>query len=302
MKNWRQPPTTTTFSAKSSTKIPPTIQSVPNGSEGAAGKDADKSSAAKSPAPPDCVASGTNGGDPEVKKSTPPPVLPPPAPPPDAPADAGGHFGKPRYTGKEGEIYVDAASKRFKSYTYIRGDCTLHPWHDVDESGSRIMGESVRPPDTPAKIWSKMTEYQQQSDALDSSLGRPGRVKDHGGGESTASGAESLLPSLPPVVSGPNCGNTRRSSLRRGVVTPKGRADGSPEAAAPRPPSAVRSSGDRSRSPGQTSVGRSKLRSLQSRRTSGSSSCLASMWANSDASRASLPHLASPKHTLKRSA
>ena len=123
-------------------------------------------------------------------------------PPPDAPADAGGHYGKPRYKGKEGEIFIDAAGKRWRSYTYVRGDRTIHPWYEVDESGSRIMSGSVRPPDTPARIWSKMTDYQQQADALDYSLGRPGRAKGSGGDVSTASGTSSPPP-LPPLASGP---------------------------------------------------------------------------------------------------
>jgi hypothetical protein len=82
--------------------------------------------APKTPAPPDHSASGKEGGDPGEEKSAPPPVPPPMPPPPDASADAGGHYGKPRYKGKEGEIFIDAAGKRWRSYTY-RGTRWTNP-------------------------------------------------------------------------------------------------------------------------------------------------------------------------------
>ena len=75
------------------------------------------------------------------------------------------------------------------------------------------MGGSVLPPDTPAKIGSKMTEYQRQSDALDYSLGRPAREKDNAGDGGTASGAgggdpeekkATPPPLLPPPVPPPD--------------------------------------------------------------------------------------------------
>ena len=79
------------------------------------------------------------------------------------------------------------------------------------------MGGSVRPPDTPAKIWSKLAEYQQQSDALDYSLGRPGRVKDRGGGDSAASGTSSLPP-LPLVASGSVAQATIAACMPMGIL------------------------------------------------------------------------------------
>ena len=124
-------------------------------------------------------------------------------PPPEAPADAGGgRFGKPRLKGKDGQIYIDDAGKCYKCYIYPRGDREVHPWYEVDASGSRILGGSVRPPDTPAKIWSKMTDLQQQADARDCSLGRPGRkMADADGG---AASSAKLSPSAPPGPPAPS--------------------------------------------------------------------------------------------------
>ena len=106
--------------------------------------------------------------------------------------------------------------KRFKCYTYIRGDREVHPWYEIDASGSRTMGGSVRPPDTPAKIWSKMTECQQQSDALDFSLGRPGREKHNAGDGGATSTATSPLPPFLPLVRARH--NLCRSRLRQQLL------------------------------------------------------------------------------------
>ena len=136
--------------------------------DGVSGKDPKKNSTRGPVTSADSTASGAGQGGPEIKTSSSsssllPSSLPPSAPPPsDAPADAGrGRFGKPRFKGEVGQIYVDDAGKRFKCYVYARGDKFVYPWYEVDESGSRKLGGSVRPPDTPAQIWSKMIDYQQ---------------------------------------------------------------------------------------------------------------------------------------------
>ena len=42
--------------------------------------------------------------------------------------------------------------------SYQRGDSNVNTWYEIDESGGRVLGNSVRPPDIGAKRWSRMNE------------------------------------------------------------------------------------------------------------------------------------------------
>ena len=68
---------------------------------------------------------------------------------------------------KKGEIYVDDSGKRSRRSVYFRGGEEISTWHEVDVSGSRILGGSVRQPDTPAEICLKMTEAQHMACCYD---------------------------------------------------------------------------------------------------------------------------------------
>ena len=69
--------------------------------------------------------------------------------------------GKPTHKGKHGEIVVCRDGRRYKCSSYKRGDSEVNTWYEIDESGSRMLGHSARPPDIGAKRWAKMPEAQQ---------------------------------------------------------------------------------------------------------------------------------------------
>ena len=80
-----------------------------------------------------------------------------PAPPPTSVAPSG----KPQYKGKHGEIVEDSADKRGKCSVYWRGSSEVNTWYRIDESGSRILETSFKPPGIGSKVWAKMTEEQK---------------------------------------------------------------------------------------------------------------------------------------------
>ena len=69
--------------------------------------------------------------------------------------------GKPTHKGTHGEIVVYDDGRRYKRSSYKRGNSEVNAWYEIDESGSRMLGHSARPPDIAAKRWSRMSEEQQ---------------------------------------------------------------------------------------------------------------------------------------------
>ena len=134
--------------------------------------------------------------------------------------DAGGvPTGKPKRKGTDGEIYEDFGGKRYRCSTYYRGGKEISTWYEIDASGSRIIGGTVRPPDTPVKVWSKMSEAQQLADIADYTAGRPGKKAIGEGKDNAASGAvlpkPNGLPGVPASSSSSSSSVCCRSRCRR---------------------------------------------------------------------------------------
>ena len=77
--------------------------------------------------------------------------------------------GKPTHKGANGEIYVDSDGKRYKCSSYTRNDKTTTRWYEVDESGARKFGNSLKPSNVPSNVWSRMTEQQKMEEIVKAS-------------------------------------------------------------------------------------------------------------------------------------
>ena len=69
--------------------------------------------------------------------------------------------GKPTHRGKHGEVYADDDGRKFKCSCYYRGNKEVNTWYEIDESGSRILSTSFKPPSISSKAWVKLSEAEK---------------------------------------------------------------------------------------------------------------------------------------------
>ena len=109
------------------------------------------SSSSSSSAPPVVRQGGGSGGD------------VPTGPRPGGPKPEG----KPNHKGEHGEVYVDGKGRRYRCSSYKRGDSMVNTWYEIDESGTRILGNSTKPPDVDSKKWAQLNHEEQLQEIRD---------------------------------------------------------------------------------------------------------------------------------------
>ena len=61
---------------------------------------------------------------------------------------------------------MDDEGRRFECSSYSRGGNTTTRWYEIDASGTRIFGSSLRPPTVKAKKWAKMSEERKLAEII----------------------------------------------------------------------------------------------------------------------------------------